>query len=55
MASESKKSKTDKRHSWGRGGNFLKFNNLYLKGVAFFNSSQRQSLKNELRNLTNEL
>lgn len=42
--SESKKRKTNKKLHPGRGGAFLK-SKLKLKGVAFYNSSFRQSLK----------
>lgn len=43
MASENKKSKTDKRKHWGRGGKFLKFKNKF-KGLNFFNPSLRKKI-----------
>lgn len=50
MASEAKKRKVDKRHHWGRGGNFLKSPDGYkgVKGLDFYTPSQRQHLKREL-------
>jgi hypothetical protein len=42
-----KKSKVSKKHSWGRGGMFLKYK-VKLKGVAFYNSTIRQQLKNKI-------
>lgn len=50
MSSENKKSKTDKRHHWGRDGKFLK-DKTKLKGISFYNSSLRQKLKNEFKKL----
>lgn len=47
MASENKKSKTNKRHFWGRDGKFLKRMGK-IKGLCFFNSCDRQHLKREL-------
>jgi hypothetical protein len=45
MAAENKKSKTDKRKHWGRGGNWLKEKGKGNKGISFYNSSQRQADK----------
>lgn len=42
MASENKKRKTDKRLYWGRGGRFLKQVGRGIKGLSFFNASQRR-------------
>ena len=42
MTSKSKKRKTDKKLHWGRGGNFLKNKGKGIKGLDFFNASQRQ-------------
>lgn len=50
MSSENKKSKVDKRHHWGRGRDFLK-KSIKLKGVSFYNSCDRQSLKRELNKM----
>ena len=52
MASENKKSKTDKRHFWGRDGKFLKRMGK-LKRICFFNSCDRQHLKRELNKILN--
>lgn len=53
MASENKKSKTDKRHYWGRGGRYLKKNEVKVKGLSFYNSCDRQYLKRELNKVLN--
>ena len=45
MTSESKKRKTDTKLHWGRGGNFLKNKGKGIKGLDFFNASQRQENK----------
>lgn len=52
MASKNKKSKTNKRHFWGRDGKFLKRMGK-LKGICFFNSCDRQYLKRELNEVLN--
>lgn len=49
MTSVSKKTKTDKKKHMGRGGRFLK-STTPLKGIAFFNASNRRKLKRELLN-----
>lgn len=53
MASENKKSKTNKRHFWGRDGKFLKRAGK-IKRLCFFNSCDRQYLKRELIKLLKE-
>lgn len=53
MTSYNKLSKTNKRHYWGRGGRFLKLMPK-IKGLTFFNASERNKLKRELKNETNE-
>jgi len=45
MASKNKKRKTDKKLHHGRGGNFLKESDEGIKGISFYNSSQRQKNK----------
>ena len=54
MASENKKSKTNKRHHWGRDGKYLKKNEVKVKGLSFYNSCDRQALKRELTKLLRE-
>jgi len=44
MASKNKKDKTDKKKHPGRGGAFLK-SGIRLKGIAFYNSADRQKNK----------
>jgi len=45
MTSESKKRKVDKKLHWGRGRWFLKHKGRGIKGLDFFNASQRQKNK----------
>ena len=47
MSSTNKKSKVSKKHSHGRGRMFLKYKRK-LKRIAFYNSTVRQQLKNEI-------
>ena len=54
MASENKKAKTNKRNHWGRGGNFLK-GTTKLKGLCFYNPSDRQSNKREVDKQLNSI
>jgi hypothetical protein len=42
MASENKMRKVSKKHHWGRGGRFLKNSGKGIKGLDFYNASQRQ-------------
>lgn len=45
MASEKKMRKVSKKLHWGRGGGFLKSYGKGIKGLDFFNPSQRQKNK----------
>lgn len=46
MCSEKKMRKVSKRRHWGRGGRFLKTKGKGIKGLDFYNASQRQINKN---------
>jgi len=48
MTSENKMRKVNKKLHWGRGGAFLKARVKGIKGLDFFNASQRLKEKKKL-------
>jgi len=54
MTAENKKRKVSKKLHWGRGGYFLKASVKGIKGLDFFNASQRLKIKKETDKEINE-